>query len=844
MASSRIWTIGASLQDYEVDGTEPTDVNWICLGGRWPCSTCEIGRQHGCHGRQGCSGTSSFGQTGKARKTSTWEAATRSDAATAPKTTSTIRCWTTSRIGWSCSRWSRSRTCHCGCRACSPCIFGGVGPWRPLLPWIPSSWRRWRCSSPTWIAGWGGVAYIFKNAGRGQRGEWLCGLRRMWSASRRSWRSMWHLRSQVGTPILGTFFDGSTVGSGDVLFGLWYQASRSNGWRALEMEDNVVWRPETSSSGIRGWRSTRPSLAVLGGAGKDARGGPGRSTSGRMSWEALSLEQSGRSEDRWIRGRGDNITRGAPDLHGPPSWSPTRLTTMERSFGKGIELFGWPHWHHQKGGCWLPFSGTRLWSDADCTSQDCSYDQGTPWCPEDSHRCVRQPSGRCPQDQWRWTAEAQVWAGESIVRRWPWWGGPAMCSETHREPGLVSRHYWCANGLFVGPSAPRQEAQHSLLVVRPPALLREAGLATEKERWVIQKALYGLDSSPKNWADYRDSEFRKISWTSSSRTFWLTQCPERNLWRILSRADSQMHQLEIDDEEAKTEGYVVVYVDDLLIVGSSTTVQEGLNRIRSQWECSEPSWVNSGDWTRFCGLELRWRGDNLLLGQPAYAKELGQRHGDLPPKLTPLPKIDGDLEPEVDPSIDDVRRAQGLVGELLWLSVRSRPDLSYAISLMGRHVTRCPKKVLELGDHVLGYVQQTWDQALSYGPCSEDWGEPGGDGCDDLGRGISLRDLQVFSDASHAPGGRRPDCHVGRGSSSMGKPTAALWDFVFYGIWTGGLRRGTDHWWISWVRDPVPLPHDGPSLWLDRRQSFRTPTPSGPWWALAYPTLEAKSLRP
>ena len=303
--------------------------------------------------------------------------------------------------------------------------------------------------------------------------------------------------------------------------------------------------------------------------------------------------------------------------------------------------------------------------------------------------------------------------------------------------------------------APRQEAQHSLLVVRPPALLREAGLATEKERWVIQKALYGLDSSPKNWADYRDSEFRKISWTSSSRTFWLTQCPERNLWRILSRADSQMHQLEIDEDEAKTEGYVVVYVDDLLIVGGSTTVQEGLNRIRSQWECSEPSWVNSDDWTRFCGLELRWQGDNLLLGQPAYAKELGQRHGELPPKLTPLPKIDGELEPEVDPSIDDVRRAQGLVGELLWLSVRSRPDLSYAISLMGRHVTRCPKKVLELGEHVLGYVQQTWDQALSYGPCSEDWGEPGGDGCDDLGRGTSLRDLQVFSDASHAPGGGR-----------------------------------------------------------------------------------------
>ena len=88
--------------------------------------------------------------------------------------------------------------------------------------------------------------------------------------------------------------------------------------------------------------------------------------------------------------------------------------------------------------------------------------------------------------------------------------------------------------------------------------------------------------------------------------------------------------------------------------------------------------------TRFCGLELRWREDHLLLGQLAYAKELGQRHGTLPLRTTPLPKIDGDMEPETDIKIEDVRKA-----ELLWLSVRTRPDLSYAISLMGRRVTKC-----------------------------------------------------------------------------------------------------------------------------------------------------------
>ena len=306
--------------------------------------------------------------------------------------------------------------------------------------------------------------------------------------------------------------------------------------------------------------------------------------------------------------------------------------------------------------------------------------------------------------------------------------------------------------------APRREAEHSLLVVRPPAILREAGLASEKERWVIQKALYGLDSSPRNWADYRDAEFRALSWEENQRSFWLAQTPEKNLWRILSKPMPGQKQGPLDatdEDDARAEGYVVVYVDDLLITGPREVVQGCMARIRSQWECSDPSWVNADDWTRFCGLELRWQDDRLLVGQPANARELGQRHGELPLRSTPLPKIDGELEPEPDIKVEDVRRAQGLVGELLWLSVRSRPDLSYAVSLMGRHVTKCPKRVSELGEHVLGYVRQTWNQALSYGPCSDDWGEPGAYGCDDLGRGASFRDLQVYSDASHAPGGGR-----------------------------------------------------------------------------------------
>ena len=215
---------------------------------------------------------------------------------------------------------------------------------------------------------------------------------------------------------------------------------------------------------------------------------------------------------------------------------------------------------------------------------------------------------------------------------------------------LAAAKQWCAASTDVKTAfllAPRQEAQHSLLVVRPPTLLREAGLATEKERWIVQNAWYGLDSSPRNWADYRDAEVRKFSWEDGDKVFWLLQCPEKNLWRILSRPrdgmDVNMAKV-VDDNEIQTEGYVVVYVDDLLVVGSDDVVRACLGRIRSQWECSEPTWVGDKEWTRFCGLELMWRGEELLVSQQAYAKELGQRHGPMTPRSTPFPKMEADTE--------------------------------------------------------------------------------------------------------------------------------------------------------------------------------------------------------
>ena len=53
-----------------------------------------------------------------------------------------------------------------------------------------------------------------------------------------------------------------------------------------------------------------------------------------------------------------------------------------------------------------------------------------------------------------------------------------------------------------------------------------------------------------------------------------------------------------------------------------------------------------------------------------------------------MPKVDIPEEIEDDATAQEVKAAQGLTGELLWLAIRSRPDLSYAVSVMGRQSTK------------------------------------------------------------------------------------------------------------------------------------------------------------
>ena len=130
-------------------------------------------------------------------------------------------------------------------------------------------------------------------------------------------------------------------------------------------------------------------------------------------------------------------------------------------------------------------------------------------------------------------------------------------------------------------------------------------------------------------------------------------------------------------------------------------------------------------------------------------KTFFDRHPGLTCRSTPFPGV-LDEEPESEVRIQDVRAAQGIVGELLWLSCRTRPDFSFGVSWMGRMVTRAPRRVVQYGEHMLGYLKTTVDMALQYGVCGSDHGDES-----ELAFPRSMLRLEMHSDASFGPAGGR-----------------------------------------------------------------------------------------
>ena len=202
------------------------------------------------------------------------------------------------------------------------------------------------------------------------------------------------------------------------------------------------------------------------------------------------------------------------------------------------------------------------------------------------------------------------------------------------------------------------------------------------------------------------------------------------------------------------EAHVLVYVDDLLMIGDPVATKGFAQWIGQKWECQDPDWLGEGhDVIRFLGMEIsRAPKNGIMVSQKAFIDELvrgyqfqGNPSSTLAPRDSLLLTEEEetmllDSPEEASENLEEVREAQRRVGELLWLAGRMRPDLQYAVALLSAKLLKNPQGVCQTAHRILGYLLKTRDYALCFG-------SDGDNGPSD--------ELVIFTDSSFSPSGGR-----------------------------------------------------------------------------------------
>ncbi|CAE7352485.1 RE1, partial [Symbiodinium necroappetens] len=290
---------------------------------------------------------------------------------------------------------------------------------------------------------------------------------------------------------------------------------------------------------------------------------------------------------------------------------------------------------------------------------------------------------------------------------------------------LASVCYWAGagsdiNGAFLLAPWPKHMRRYAIL---PPKTLVLAERATDLEAWEVDRALYGLRESPAVWSDFRRQRLRsaRVAWKQGHLVLKATVV-DPEVWMILYSVEGAPDVLA---------GVLVTYVDDLLYLAENQVIITLHSWLCEEWPSSPLEWTTDG--TKYLGVEIVQSEGHFLISQRGYLESLVRSYDLEPGEHVRLPCPREWLVDEGDATVDqedftpdELKRAQKITGELLWVT-RARPDILFVVTMMASALARRPCHVYRVGLKVMAYLAASVDVQL----------------------------LEGFSDASFAPFGGR-----------------------------------------------------------------------------------------
>ena len=213
------------------------------------------------------------------------------------------------------------------------------------------------------------------------------------------------------------------------------------------------------------------------------------------------------------------------------------------------------------------------------------------------------------------------------------------------------------------------------------------GSSCKGEVCKLKKSLYGLKQSPRAWFGRFLTTMKEFGYKQSNSD----------------------HTLFIKHKEGKVTA-LIVYVDDMVLTEDDPCEMKALQEyLATKFEMKD-----LGQLKYFLGIEVARSKHGVLLSQRTYVFDLLTETGmlDCKPVETPM-EMNHKLGILPDQAPTDRGRYQRLVGRLIYLS-HTRPDISYAVSVVSQFMNALSEEHMEAVYRILRYLKSAPGKGLLF----------------------------------------------------------------------------------------------------------------------------------
>ena len=183
--------------------------------------------------------------------------------------------------------------------------------------------------------------------------------------------------------------------------------------------------------------------------------------------------------------------------------------------------------------------------------------------------------------------------------------------------------------------------------------------------WKLNKSLYGLKQSGRNWQNVLSDFLKKIRF-------------------VQSNADACVFIKRDNNDIAMS----LVWVDDIIIAANSNQLLfEVKNKLSRRFKMKD-----LGPLTSFLGIQFNSTNNCVTMNQSDYLQNVLHKFGffDCKPRSTPCEQVPNSYQDQesTESSDSDIKLYRQMVGSLLYAMTCTRPDLSYVDTILSQHLSK------------------------------------------------------------------------------------------------------------------------------------------------------------